>query len=171
MNKRIVFYYIVFIVCQSIYPQSKLSFIPPTYDITDSLIIDFNKDNIQDFIIVLESNLQDSLEEEYPRILIALQGIDSFNYKMSAINDSLLLCKDCGGFFDPYEGISFDQDTLLITQWGGSSWRWGVEYSCVYDRNDNTWYIVKVHEFAHSNLDPENTLEEKTNYIYKKFNK
>jgi hypothetical protein len=171
MYKILIFFCVGFIICQNIFSQTKISFIPPSYKMLDSLVLDFNNDNIQDFIMVLESSLQDSLEEEYPRILIVLQGIDSFNYKIKAFNDSLLLCKNCGGFFDPYDEISFDQDTLLISQWGGSAWRWGVEYACVYNKDDNDWYNVKKYTFSHHNLDPENTWEEETNYLYKKLTK
>jgi len=170
MNKSIFIYFIVFIICHNIFSQSKESFIPSTYKMRDSLVIDFNKDGNQDFIMVLESSLQDSLEEGYPRILIVLQGIDYFNYKMKAYNDSLLLCKNCGGFFDPYEGISFREDTLLISQWGGSAWRWGIDYSCVYNRTNDEWYIVKEYTFSHHNSDPENTWEDEIKIFYKKLN-
>jgi len=171
MYKILLFSCLAFIFCQNISSQTKTSLIPPTYKMLDSLILDYNNDNVQDFIMVLESSSQDSLEEEYPRILIVLQGLDSFNYIKKSFNDSLLLCKNCGGFFDPYEGISFKQDTLLISQWGGSAWRWGVEYACVYNKSDNDWYIVKEYTFSHHNLDPENTWEDETKYFYKKLNK
>ncbi len=170
MKNSIIFYSIVFILSQNIISQSKLSFIPTAYEIMDSLVLDYNKDSVKDIIMVIENSLQDSSEEEYPRILIVLQGLDSLNYKLEASNDTLLLCKNCGGFFDPYDGISFERDTLLISQWGGSAWRWGVEYSCVYNNVDNSWYIVKEYTYSLHNLDPENTWEDETNYFYKKLN-
>jgi hypothetical protein len=171
MYKILIFFCVGFIICQNIFSQTKISFIPPSYKMLDSLVLDFNNDNIQDFIMVLESSLQDSLEDEYPRILIVLKGLDSLNYNMEAFNDSLLLCKNCGGFFDPYDEISFDQDTLLISQWGGSGWRWGVEYACVYNKDDNAFYIVKEYTFSQHVSAPEDTLKEETKHIYKRLNK
>ena len=143
--------------------KTKMSFIPQDFQVRDSLVIDFNKDGINDFVMALQSSLPDSSTEETLRILMILKGINSTDYKLSARNDTLLWCKTCGGMMgDPFDGFYFDSDTLEVSQAGGSACRWGVKYFIVFNHEKDNWSIVKKYSFSYDSLDPEESFEDST---------
>ncbi|HRD54252.1 MAG TPA: hypothetical protein PKY96_16560 [Flavobacteriales bacterium] len=74
-------------------------------------------------------------------------------------NDSIILCRTCGGVFgEPYEGIEFKDDTLLIRHYGGSSWRWAIMQWFVPGA-DYSWPLVRRREINYSVFDPDSTME------------
>ncbi len=148
----------------SSFSQSINSLIPNKYEIMDSLKVDYNNDDISDYILALSSPLEDSIPEQYPRILLILRGKDSLNFSLEVKNDTLLLCKDCGGFFDPYSHMEFRDDTLIVNHYGGSIWRWEENYYYAYNRENYKWLLVKLFTCSYNNLDPDSTYTEETKY-------
>lgn len=74
-------------------------------------------------------------------------------------NDSLVLCDECGGVFgDPYEGISFERDTLKLRHYGGSAWRWASEHAFIH-AVDGSWPLVGLTKVSYSVYEPDSTQE------------
>lgn len=74
-------------------------------------------------------------------------------------NDSLILCLTCGGIFgDPYAGVEFKKDTLIIHHYGGSNWRWATTHSFVYG-TDGTWPLVRQNNVSYSVFEPDSTMQ------------
>ena len=100
------------------------SFIPVGYSILDSASGNLNKDEYTDLVLILKFNNEDIIEDT-ARPLLLLAGGQKGWYKLLAKNDSVVLCKDCGGAFgDPYQGITIKNGYFSIEHYGGSSWRW-----------------------------------------------
>lgn len=79
-------------------------------------------------------------------------------------NDSLVLCRTCGGVFgDPYDGVRFANDTLRIHHYGGSAWRWSITHAFVPGR-DEDWPLVRRTEISYWVHEPDSTrtIEEST---------
>ena len=47
---------------------------------------------------------------------------------------------------DPFQGVEVEPKTFTVTHYGGSAWRWSVDYKFAYSRKDDTWQLVKVEE-------------------------
>lgn len=110
------------------------SFIPAGYSILDSAAGDINLDGNADAVIILRSN-DESLHTDATRPLLVLTSNASGAYRLYARNDSVLMCKGCGGVFgDPYAGITIKCNYFSIEHYGGSSWRWTRIITFVFDQ-------------------------------------
>jgi hypothetical protein len=62
-------------------------------------------------------------------------------------NDRVVYCSTCGGMMgDPFQGVQAGPKTFTVSHYGGSGWRWSVDYTFKYSRRDNTWQLVRVAE-------------------------
>jgi len=135
------------------------SFIPKSCNILDSLVIDFNKDNVKDYVLIVDSINNFSLDDGYVALMI-LEGINTDNYLLSVYNDTLA-----------FDGLSMQQDTLVIFEViGWTAWKSEYEYYCVFDSINNGWYIVKEGGFSLNVFEPEETYSEEMSYVHKKLN-
>lgn len=72
-------------------------------------------------------------------------------------NDSLILCRNCGGIFgDPYNGVRFANDTLQMHHYGGSAWRWSITHAFVPGA-DTQWPLVRRTEINYSVYEPDSS--------------
>lgn len=77
-------------------------------------------------------------------------------------NDSLILCKTCGGIFgDPYAGVEFKDDSLVIHHYGGSNWRWELTHWFVKNAAGD-WPLVRRSRQDYSVFEPDGTLQTDT---------
>jgi len=157
MNKIFIICIIIFYLSCSTRNHSIESFIPKSCKILDSLVIDFNKDNVKDYVLTVDSIKNFTFEDGYVALII-LEGINTDNYFLSVFNDSL--------YFD---GLTMKQDTLIIFKvTGWTLWKSRYEYYCVFDSLKNNWYIVKEGESTLNYSEPEETYSEQMSNVYKK---
>jgi len=164
MNRAVIIIIVSLYLSFTIRGQSVVSFIPKSCKIIDSLVIDFNKDHLNDFVMLVEKDPNDSIGYEF-RAIIILQGATPSDYFLKVYNDSL----DING--TELKGLGIQQDTLIIYSWEGlTAWKSGDDYYCLFDPNNNNWFIVKQLSYSLSVLDPENTYTEEIKYLSKKLN-
>lgn len=100
---------------------------------------DLNKDGINDIAIIIEETKVS--EEAPPRaLLIAFRNNDG-TLSLSIIAEKVILKKDEGGVWgDPFESLSIDRGSVLVSDYGGSNWRWYNRYRFRFE--DNDWYFI-----------------------------
>lgn len=100
---------------------------------------DLNKDGITDIAVVIESTEED--EEAPPRALLIAFGNNDGTYTLSIISDKVILKRDEGGTWgDPFESLSIDRGSVLVSDYGGSNWRWYNKYRFRFQ--DDDWYLI-----------------------------
>jgi hypothetical protein len=125
-------------------------------------IADLNRDGRPDAILVLEPILKpgDDAFAERPRPLLVLVGQPDGTYREAARNAKIVYCSACGGVMgDPFQGVDAGAGTFTVHNAGGSSWRWGVEYTFNYSRRDDAWQLVRVTENTFHASDPKDPKE------------
>jgi hypothetical protein len=119
---------------------------------------DLNGDGLQDFVLVLEkqkAKASDPDIEENQRPLLILIRRPEGSMLLAARNEKIVYCSGCGGVFgDPFEGIKAGLKTFTVYHYGGSAWRWSIEYKFNYSRRDNTWQLVRVQETTYHASEP-----------------
>ncbi len=87
---------------------------------------DITNDQIDDFIIVMQSNEYNEeltgISEAYHRKVVLLETTNFPNFKIRAINDHIIECSDCGGsgIGDPFSGITIKNNYFSFEQLFGS---------------------------------------------------
>ncbi len=153
-------YLLMMILCQSALGQSTpkvdnfKSFIPAGYLLLSTTSGNLNKDAYLDRILVLKPK-EEEANEDLARPLILLSGTASGNYKLIARNDSVVLCKGCGGIFgDPYEGITINNGYFSVEHYGGSSWRWTRIITFKYDSKSKKFKLHRDAGTSYHTSDP-----------------
>jgi hypothetical protein len=105
---------------------------------------DLNRDGAEDHVIVLTNEADDGPRD----LLIAFTAPDGGRFVQHALHQSFLPEKESGGFHDPIgeegiSGISIAADTLVITQFGGSAWKWTSTDKYVFDPVRKAFYLVE----------------------------
>jgi hypothetical protein len=120
---------------------------------------DLNGDGKQDYILVLERTPDPNVEMELPRDqrpLILLIRQNNNTLKTIKRNDKLIYCAQCGGMMgDPFQGITITPKGFSVSFYGGSAWRWSIDYQFNYSRKDQTWQLVKVTESSFHASEPD----------------
>ena len=127
------------------YGQSQIleSFIPAGYSILDSASGDINKDAKKDVLLILKNNEEENSGDTVRPLLVLFGGGKNF-YELASRNDSVVLCKACGGVFgDPYAGMSVKNNFFSIEHYGGSNWRWTRIITFRYDVKTGKIYLHK----------------------------
>lgn len=111
---------------------------------------DLNGDGRQDFVLVLEkqkAKTSDPDIEAGQRPLLILVRRPDGGLKEAARSSRLVYCSTCGGIMgDPFQGVQAGTKTFTVSHYGGSAWRWGVDYTFNYSRKDEAWQLVRVEE-------------------------
>lgn len=100
---------------------------------------DLNKDGIPDLAMVIEKNaLKD---EASPRSLLIAFGSKNNSYTLSIIADNVILKADEGGIWgDPFDSLTINRGSVLVSDYGGSNWRWYNKYRFRYQNQD--WFLI-----------------------------
>lgn len=136
------------------------------YQVMDLVKGDLNSDKLDDYILILKTAGEDTLTFENPdweavRPLLIIIRQPNGKLQSVASNTSVVLCKHCGGVMgDPYQGITIKPGEFSIDFYGGSSWRWSVNYTFRYDAVKKNWYLQSHESSSFQSGDPENTTEE-----------
>jgi len=130
-------------------------FIPEGFTLLDKASGNLNKDSYSDLVLVLQTKNK-ATEEDEVRPLILLRGTASGKYKLLARNDSVVLCKGCGGVFgDPYDGITIKNGYFSIEHYVGSSWRWTRIITFKYDLKCKNFILHKDAGVSYHNTEEE----------------
>ncbi|MCB9165058.1 MAG: hypothetical protein H6592_11630 [Flavobacteriales bacterium] len=105
---------------------------------------DLDRDGAEDHVLVLTNAADDGARD----LLIAFTAADRGRFVQHALLREFLPGKHDGGFHDPIgeegiSGIGIQSDTLLITQFGGSAWKWMSTDKYVYDASRKAFYLVE----------------------------
>jgi len=121
---------------------------------------DLNGDGLKDFLLILErqkTQPADADVEDRQRPLLILIGQPEGSVKEIKRNDKIIFCSTCGGMMgDPFQEVRAGKKTFTVSLYGGSAWRWSVEYTFNYSRRDKTWQLVQVKEVNFHATDPDN---------------
>ena len=119
---------------------------------------DLNGDGREDIVLVLERQKarpgDDDIEQNQRPMLILVRQADG-SLKLAGRNDAVAHCATCGGMMgDPFVGVEVGTRTFTVSNYGGSAWRWSVDYRFDYSRRDDTWQLVRVAESSFHASDP-----------------
>lgn len=131
-------------------------FIPAGWHLLDSAVGDLNKDALEDLALVIEASAielpadgaaaevaGDIYEESEgpPRILVVLLRQKKSGYRCSVQANTFVLRKGDGGVMgDPWAGMIVERGTLAVHFYGGSAWRWGLDYR--FRLQDGGWFLI-----------------------------
>lgn len=115
-------------------------FIPDGWWLNDWVQLDFNEDEIPDYVIVIEN-------EEPNRILFAIAGDGADGYRLD-FQDNNLISGDVEGGIERQsgrdmltaEGTSFTTHVTFSHYGDDSKWRWLEEYTYTY--RDGVWWLT-----------------------------
>jgi hypothetical protein len=138
--------------------QNISSFFSNSSEILDSIHCDFNYDGTGDIICITNDT------NSFDRTLFFLEGLNNKDFKVVERNDTLIMRSYDGGMYgDPYNGMSYSNDTLNISFYGGTSWRWFYNYYYCYDRKSSEWYLFKE-IYDETNLNNIEDIDDTTSY-------
>lgn len=127
---------------------------------------DLNGDGLKDYILVLERESPTEKDEyDYPKkqrpLLILVRGAGS-KLTEAKRNETIVMCSECGGMMgDPFMGVTVGKNTFTVNHYGGSAWRWTVDYRFNYSRIDRTWQLVRIVKTSFHAADQNKTLKSK----------
>lgn len=148
------------------WPAELKPYILQGYTVLDFIKGDLNNDKLEDYILILKTNGEDTTGFDNPdrdaaRPLLILTRQTDGTLKSEATNASVVLCKHCGGVMgDPYQGVTIKTGEFSISFYGGSSWRWTTDYTFRYDVAKKNWFLQSHGSSSFQSGDPERTLEE-----------
>lgn len=127
---------------------------------------DLNRDNLKDYILVLErENPTQKDEYDYPknqRPLLILTRDKNTKLSEAKRNENIVMCSECGGMMgDPFMGVTVGKNTFTVNHYGGSAWRWGLSYKFNYSRIDKTWQLVRFEREDFHAADQTKTMKRK----------
>lgn len=132
--------------------KSLNDFIPKNWKLINKAEGDLNKDRLKDIAAVIEYTVehrQNDNEERFgqPRILFIVFKNSDGTYKLSVQSSTVIMRADEGGIFgDPFVGIKYSRGSIVISSYGGSSWRWG--FSSRYRFQKDGWYLIGLTELS-----------------------
>jgi hypothetical protein len=147
-------------------PEKIKPFVTKGYEALDIMDKDLNGDGFKDYLLVLNIAGEDTITFDNPqwdiaRSVLLITGQPGNKYKLSATNNKLVYCRNCGGSMgDPYEGITTLPGEFIISHYGGSSWRWTDAVSFRYDKAKKNWYLQTHSISSFQAGDPEATTTE-----------
>ena len=139
--------------------KSFQSFIPAKYSLLDSASGDWNKDGYSDMVLILKSDSEE-MAPDTTRPLLLLAGTAAGGYTLLARNDSVVLCKGCGGVFgDPYAGVAVKNGFFSIEHYGGSNWRWTRIITFRFDAKSKVFRLHRDAGVSYHTFDPDKTTD------------
>lgn len=126
-------------------------FVPEGWELLDSVELDFNEDDITDYVGVLQWAKinrdrtwwmsSDYPHQKYPRILFAIRSDGAEKYRLDFQDINLIYAWDEGGVFgDPYLPLTAEGASFTTHTYGGSAWRWSED--CTYVYREETWWLA-----------------------------
>jgi hypothetical protein len=119
---------------------------------------DLNGDGLSDYLLVLEKlQGEDEDDPERERILLIIVRKPGGALEVAGRSDSAVRDDQCGGTFgDCFQGVSAKRRMFVISEFGGSGWRWNRKSTFKFSSRDQTWQLVRVEEESFGVSDPSN---------------
>ncbi len=129
---------------------------------TDAIAIeraDLNGDGREDVLLVLQARHlradADGFERRLRPLLILTRSEDG-TLRLRKRNDKLAMCPECGGMMgDPLQSVVAKPKSFRVEHYGGSGWRWSLNYQFNYSRRDDTWQLVRIEKTSFHASEPE----------------
>ncbi len=129
--------------------KSLVDFIPKDWKIISEVQGNLNKDKLKDIAAVIEytGEYKSDTEEWFgqPRILFIIFKKNDGTYKLSAQTE-IMRSEEGGVFGDPFVEMKYSRGSIVISYYGGSSWRWG--FTGRYRFQNNDWYLIGETELS-----------------------
>lgn len=169
MNKQLLLSIFGLLLISTIYGQDQYTafskFIPKNYSILSISKGNLNLDKIEDVILVLKKDGEDSLssaEKPIKRKTLILIGQANGSYKLVVQHDNLVYYYNYDlNFKDAFVDLNIENGSFSISHYGGFVQRWGRSSEFKYNLKDKNWYLVKDEYSTFEATDPENTEKEK----------
>ncbi|MFA7445328.1 MAG: hypothetical protein WCY89_05225 [Flavobacteriaceae bacterium] len=116
---------IIFLLFNSLIVFGQEIPIPENYVIIDTISGDLDNDNIKELVAVFDTKKPDEEYESVPRELRIYKFENGSWVEWKKSEQALHGSRDGGMMGDPYVGIEIKNGILLISHYGGSSWKWG----------------------------------------------
>ena len=113
---------------------------PKNYVIIDSVLGDLDNDGREELVVAFNTKKPDEEYESVPRELKIYKNIDGKWTDWKKSEQALYGSRDGGMIGDPYAGIQIKNGILLISHFGGSSWKWG--HTDKYRFQNNDFYLI-----------------------------
>ena len=123
------------------------SFIPQKWKLMDSATSDFNNDGLIDIALILENENNNEHDDDLNchRPLLILEKTKN-GFVLNTLCKQAVLCNQCGGVFgNPYNGITFKKNILTINHYGGSAWRWNINYIFRFQKTKK-WELIGMYD-------------------------
>jgi len=108
---------------------------------------DLNRDCVQDIAIVIEKTQESENDQTGesegapPRSLLIALGNKDNTFSLSIIADNVVLPADAGGVWgDPFDSLTIDRGSVVLSDYGGSNWRWYNKYRFRFQ--DKDWFLI-----------------------------
>lgn len=143
MKKEICILTFLLILIQLSYGQELP--IPDNYSVVDSVSGDLDKDSITELVVVYNMGPENDIDG-VPRELIIYKLKNNKWTEWKKSDQALYGSRDGGMMGDPFGEIEIKNGILLISQNGGSSWKWG--FTDKYRFQDGEFYLIGYSSFA-----------------------
>ena len=143
MNKAVYIFSFLLTLYHISYGQELA--IPANYSVLDSVSGDLNKDSLAELVVVYNMGPENEIDG-VPRKLIIYKISDGKWTEWKNSDQALYGSKDGGMMGDPFGKIEIKNGILLISQNGGSSWKW--EFTDKYRFQDGEFYLIGYSSYA-----------------------
>lgn len=114
--------------------------VPANYVVIDSVLGDLDRDGQKELVVAYDTKKEDEPDESVQRELRVYKMQNGKWTVWEKSRQALYGSRDGGMMGDPFGGIEIKNGILLITQHGGSSWKWG--HTDKYRYQDGEFYLV-----------------------------
>ena len=119
--------------------------IPDNYSVVDSVSGDLDKDSIAELVVAYNMGPENDIDGVSRELIIYKRKNNKWTeWKKS--DQALYGSKDGGMMGDPFGEIAIKNGILLISQNGGSSWKWG--FTDKYRFQDGEFYLIGYSSIA-----------------------
>lgn len=114
--------------------------IPKNYSVIDSIKGDLDRDGIDEFVVAYNTEIEKDDYESVPRELVIYKKSKDEWKVWEKSGQALYGSRDGGMMGDPFGQIEIKNGLLLVSQDGGSSWKWG--HTDKYRFQDEEFYLI-----------------------------
>jgi hypothetical protein len=119
--------------------------IPDNYSIVDSVSGDLDKDSFKELVVAYNTGPENEIDG-VPRELVIYKLKNNKWTEWKRSSQALYGSRDGGMMGDPFGEIEIENGILLISQYGGSSWKWG--FTDKYRFQDGGFYLIGYSSIA-----------------------
>lgn len=124
-----------------------LKFVPKGYSILELKKADLNLDSIEDAVLVINKNGEDStstIENPVKRNLLILIGQPNGTYMLATQNENVVYYYGFdANFKDAFVGLRIEKGRFIIEHYGGFAKRWGRTTTFEFNPSANDWLLLE----------------------------